>query len=239
MPDIEVLKPPDREPTALPTGDAAPHFPPWPDDPSQPRGGRRNIVRNVITAAILGVAIAGAMWVFTRGGESGASQAVTLAASSSGPAPRVGNEAPDFRVRLLDGTVAKLSDFRGRPVWLSFWATWCPPCRSESVEIEGAYEEHLDQGMVVLAIDLGESPGTIKSYVEKAGLSYAIGVDETTQVAALYHVAGLPNHFFIDADGVLREWRVGQLGQGAIDEGIASILPTGAAKEAAIPPSRR
>jgi peroxiredoxin len=139
----------------------------------------------------------------------------------------VGKEAPDFQVRQLDGTVARLSDFRGRPVWLSFWATWCPPCRAESAEIEAVSRTYGPSGLVVLAVDIGEDQQAVESYVQRAQLTYLIGFDPGEQIAALYRVSGLPNHFFIDAAGVLREWRVGPVEREGLAKSLTVILPAG------------
>ena len=175
---------------------------------------RKAMIRNVVTAAILGVAIAGLAWTFGQPGDAETSQAVSLAAKATGPAPRVGELAPDFQVYQLDGTSVHLSDFRGRAVWLNFWATWCPPCRQESPEIEAAYQKYRHAGVVILAIDMGEDPRTIYNYVQRAGLSYTIGVDQGTDIAAMYRVAGLPNHFFYRC-----RWHPARMADGATGTG--------------------
>lgn len=198
-------------------------------------GRRHGIARGFLGAVVMGVAVAIAAWFLAGSGGAGAD-------SSSGSArtgPRVGKEAPDFRVVQLDGTVARLSDFRGHPVWLSFWATWCPPCRAESGEIEAASRRYADAGLVVLAIDVGEDAGAVQSYVGKAGLTYLVGLDGNEQLSALYRVSGLPNHFFIDANGVLREWRVGPVDVETVDSSIAGILPAAVPLQAGAISARR
>lgn len=185
---------------------------------------KAELFSNIASALVLSALAAAGGWFMLRPDGAKTSQDISLAVAASGPAPRVGREVPDFQVLKLDGTVAHLSDFRGQPIWLSFWATWCPPCRSESPEIEAATRKYSDSGLVVLALDLGESPQAVSAFVERAGLTYSIGLDRSEEVAALYHVFGLPNHFFIDRDGILRERRVGQLDPKAMDKSLASIL---------------
>lgn len=189
------------------------------------RGGRAGLAGNILAAIIFAVAISALVWFFARPGEAATSQAVTLTAGASGPAPRVGNQAPDFRGVGLDGTPLQLSELRGHPVWLSFGATWCPPCRAEAPDIQAAYEQYKDSGLVILAVDVGEDPGTVRSYVEHTGLTYRFVADQATEIAAQYRIAGLPTHFFIDADGLVRDMRIGSLGRKTIDEKIAIILP--------------
>ncbi len=193
---------------------------------------RRGLIQNVGVALVFGIVIAALAWYFGQpsSGSDASSQSVTLTAKVSGPAPRVGKEAPDFRVIGLDGTPHQLSDYRGHPVWLNFWATWCPPCRAEAPDIEAAYEQHADAGLIVLAVDVGEGQATVQDYVRRVGLKYLIGGDQSTEVAAQYHVSGLPTHYFVDANGVIRDMQLGSIGKQNIEKKLASILaPAGAA----------
>jgi thiol-disulfide isomerase/thioredoxin len=183
--------------------------------------------RNIAASLVFGVAALGLVWHFTQGSESAASsQAVTITVKASGPAPRVDKPAPDFRVADLAGAPIELSALHGRPVWINFWATWCPPCRAESPEIEAAYQQYRDQGLVVVAINVGEDAGTVRDYVERAGLTYPVGGDPRTDIAAAYRVAGLPTHVFVDADGVVRDIRMGRLGKETIQQEVARLLNT-------------
>ena len=184
-----------------------------------------SVVRNVAASVVFGAAVLGLVWFFTQGSEGAASsQSVTITAKASGPAPRVGKPAPEFRVVGLDGTVIELSALRGHPVWINFWATWCPPCRAESPEIEAAYEQYREQGLVVVAIDVGEDAATVRDYVQRAGLTYPVGGDPATDVAATYRVTGLPTHVFVDADGIVRDIRMGRLGKETIQQELSKVL---------------
>ncbi len=181
-------------------------------------------IRNILATIIVGIVIAGLVWYFDRPGGAGGSESVTLTASPSGPAPRVGEEAPDFRVQGLDGQHLQLGDFRGRPVWISFWATWCPPCRAENPDIEEVYQKKREEGLVILALSIGEDAGTVKDYVERTGLTYTIGLDQGTEVAATYRIVGIPTHYFVDRDGILRDWRVGSMSKKTMEEKVEEIL---------------
>ena len=70
---------------------------------------------------------------------------------------QVGNRAPDFELNNLEGQLVSLGDLRGKPVLINFWATWCPPCRAEMPYLQQIYEEWSDKGLVLLAINIGES----------------------------------------------------------------------------------
>lgn len=184
------------------------------------------LVRNIVTAISAALAIAALVWFFAfRGREVGTSWSVTGIVRASGPAPSVGRPAPDFRAYGLDGAPIQLSALRGHPVWLTFWATWCPPCRAESPDIQAAYQQYKEQGLVVVALDLSEDPATVRDYAKRAGLSFTFAGDPTAEVAGSYLVTGLPVHFFIDAGGVLRDQKLGTLGKKSIQQELTRILP--------------
>ncbi|HXF51423.1 MAG TPA: TlpA disulfide reductase family protein [Dehalococcoidia bacterium] len=181
-------------------------------------------LRNIVATALVGVAIAALVWFFDRPG-SAKSQAVTVTATAQGAAPRVGKPAPDFELTLLDGTKVRLSDYRGRPVWINFWASWCPPCRAENPDIQEVYEAHKDEhGLVLLAPAIGERREDVAGYMERADLHYPVGLDTDTQIAANYRVLGIPTHVFVDADGIVREIRVGAMSKKTMEKMIQKLL---------------
>ncbi|HEU4758834.1 MAG TPA: redoxin domain-containing protein [Dehalococcoidia bacterium] len=184
---------------------------------------RLTALRNIGATLAVGAVIVGLVWFFDRPGAA-TSQAVTLTSAPSGPAPHVGREAPDFEVRGLDGQTYHLSDFRGRPVWLTFWATWCPPCRAENPDIQEVYEANSDRGLVILALSIGESTETVRGYVQRTGLTYTIGLDQSTAVAARYRIVGIPTHFFVDADGIIRDWRIGSMSKKTMEKKVEGIM---------------
>ena len=187
--------------------------------------GRTRLLRNVATAVIFAVVAAAVVWLFAiPSADAETSQAVSLKATASGPPPQIGKPAPDFRTFALDGSPVELSSYQGHPVWITFWATWCPPCRAEAPDIEAAYHQYKDQGLIILAVNVGEDLATVRDYVQRLGLTFTIAGDPTTEVSAIYRVRGLPTHFFINSDGVLRDWRMGALGPKTIQQELAKVL---------------
>jgi peroxiredoxin len=184
---------------------------------------RAGALRNILATIAVGLVIVGLVWFFDRPNAAGV-QAITLSASPTGPAPRLEREAPDFSVRTLGGEDVRLSDFRGRPVWINFWATWCPPCRAEAPDIQEVYEAHESEGLVVLAISIGESTNTVADYIKRTGMTVTVGIDEGTNVAAQYRIVGIPTHFFIDREGVLREWRIGSMSKKTMESKVGEIM---------------
>lgn len=124
--------------------------------------------------------------------------------------PEVGQPAPDFALanaRAPD-RVVRLSDFRGRPVVLNWFATWCGPCRAEIPDFKAAYEA-LGGAVVFLGINLEESAGDATGMLGEYGATYPALLDEEGAVALHYRLPGMPTTFFIDAEGVVRAWGAG------------------------------
>ncbi|NIP26695.1 MAG: redoxin domain-containing protein, partial [Phycisphaerae bacterium] len=157
---------------------------------TNPRGAI--ILWRVVVPIIL--IIAGAWFIFRPspvtepGAEAGASD--NTAATNLDPAPAVGHPAPDFTLNNLAGQEVSLSDFRGRPVIVNFWATWCGPCRVEMPHLQDSYEAHKDDDLVVLAVNLTkrDDPALIPDFMNELGLSMPVVLDETGEVAETYQL---------------------------------------------------
>ena len=120
----------------------------------------------------------------------------------------IGYLAPDFRLETEEGDVVVLSDFRGRPVFINFFAVWCGPCRFEMPEIESVYNS-LGDDLVVLTVDVRESSERVKAYKELLGLTMPTVMDTHRQVATAYQVPGLPWTYILDDKGVVRHIKFG------------------------------
>ncbi len=146
----------------------------------------------------------------------------------------IGQVAPDFvgtrdtgeAVRLtdLDGKSLSMADLKGHPVWINFWATWCPPCQKETPDLRDAFERHRGAGLILLGISIQEEPATVRDYVARYGLTYTIGMDVTGAVMHTYRVFGIPTHYFIDRNGIIRDRVFGPLDKAGIEQRLAEIL---------------
>jgi thiol-disulfide isomerase/thioredoxin len=117
---------------------------------------------------------------------------------------REGDVAPDFAFSTFDGTRTRLSDYRGHPVFLNFWATWCAPCRAELPEMEVTLRDHAADGLVILGMNNGERIETAERFLTKLDVKLtAYGYDPAGDVARRYSIPGMPTSYFIDADGVI------------------------------------
>ncbi|MBG0788518.1 MAG: TlpA family protein disulfide reductase [Anaerolineaceae bacterium] len=118
--------------------------------------------------------------------------------------------AIDFTLNDLAGNSVSLSDYAGTPVLVNFWATWCPPCRSELPLIQ-AYQEKYADGFVVLALSGGETAQDVQAFITENGYTFMVLLDSDYAISELYGVRGYPTSFFIDADGVIQKVHIGEL----------------------------
>ena len=136
----------------------------------------------------------------------------------------VGSVAVDFTLEALDGTEVSLSQYRGDAVLINFWATWCPPCRAEIPDIEDAYRARRDEGLVVLGVSVEQSRAAVAPFVELAGMTYPVLLDELSQVYNTYRAPGLPMSLLIDESGVIQARHIGQLSRAQLDEYLNQVL---------------
>jgi peroxiredoxin len=149
--------------------------------------------------------LAGAGWIWLTKAQPGST-------SSGGiPAPQRGFQAPDFELIDTTGKTYRLSDLRGRPILLNFWASWCSPCKAEMPAMQQVYRQFQDQGFVVLAVNSTsqDSRNSALSFADQLGLSFPILWDDQGVVSDLYQIKALPSTFFIDQEGTIREIIIG------------------------------
>lgn len=139
-------------------------------------------------------------------------------------AAAVGRPAPDFTLANLDGNQVSLSDFRGKTVFINFWATWCPPCREEMPAIETLYQQYKDKDVVVLGVDILETEGEVRQFVEEGGYSWIFVMDTTGEVTASYQVIAIPTSFFIDKEGIIRVIQIGAMTKGAMEARLLAAM---------------
>ncbi len=112
--------------------------------------------------------------------------------------------ADNFTLATPDGKRVALGDFRGKMVFVNFWATWCPPCREEMPSMERLYRREKDHGLVILAVSLDSDPKAVSPFVKEHGLTFPVVVDTKMDAANLYGVRAVPSSFMIDRDGYMR-----------------------------------
>jgi len=157
-----------------------------------------------------------------------ATGAIALGCSSpaTDEAPEIGRMAPDFQLETLDGQTVSLSDYRGQPVLLNFWASWCGPCRFEMPFLQEAYEQYSGQGLVVLGVNLLEETETVREFVRQEGLTFPILLATTQEVPLDYNVRNIPATFLIDSEGRIQDIKIGAFaGTADIEARLGKIMP--------------
>ncbi len=121
-----------------------------------------------------------------------------------------GESAPAFTLPDLSGKQVSLHDYRGKVVFLNFWATWCIPCREEMPAFEELHQTFQAQGLVFLAVNLREGPDRVKAFVGEQHLSFPVLLDQSGSVFRSYAGFGLPNTYVISREGRLLARGVGR-----------------------------
>lgn len=142
--------------------------------------------------------------------------------------PVVGQRAPDFDLELLSGGRASLAQFRGRPVLLNFWATWCKPCSEELPAIIAAYHAHRDGRLAVLAVNLSDQERLrdVRRFIANVQAPFPILLDERGKVRRRYRLIGVPTTVMIDTAGVVQAIYPGPLTRETLRQGLDRILTT-------------
>ena len=114
-------------------------------------------------------------------------------------------EAPDFTLpSLTGGESISLQDYRGEVVYLTFWASWCVPCRQEMPYLAQLWQRHKDSGLQVIGINVEEDATTARQFAEELQLPFPLVQDQDRAVSKLYRVPGFPTHFIVDRRGRIR-----------------------------------
>ena len=134
--------------------------------------------------------------------------------------------APDFTVYDYDGKPVKLSDMRGKPVVINFWASWCPPCKAEMPDFEEMYKKYGDE-IVFMMVNMTdgdrETVELAKKHVENNKFTFPVYFDTEMSAAYTYYVTSLPATYFIDADGNLITHAIGMINAATLERGIEFI----------------
>lgn len=141
--------------------------------------------------------------------------------------PREGFVAPDFSLGLLEGGKVTLSELRGKPVVINFWASWCPPCRAEMPALEKAYRIYRELGVDMIGVNTTyqDSQKDAAAFVQEFGLSFPIALDQNGAVSKTYLITGLPTTLFIDSQGIIRKVIVGgPMSEAVIQTNIEALL---------------
>lgn len=203
----------------------------WKNEPSGGRNPAILIGGAVFLILALGLIIFGGS-LFVRGEETmeTAVQPVsplTVQLPADGPPVTVGAQPYEFSLRDLNGETVTLSQFIGQPVIINFWATWCGPCRIEMPHLQAAFEQHQEDGLVILALDQDEPPEDVTAFFyDEFGLTFTPVLDVDKLTAQNYGLVGtLPTSVFINPEGEITAIHRGPMVAEQIDGYLVDTLP--------------
>jgi cytochrome c biogenesis protein CcmG/thiol:disulfide interchange protein DsbE len=159
------------------------------------------------------------------GGPTASGGSPVPSATSLAQAFGVGEPAPVLELPGVGGEPVNLADYRGRPVWVNFMATWCPPCRDELPLMAGFQARYDDTGLVVIAVDVGEDEATVQAFFADLGIYIPVALDSAGTAQAAWGAIALPVHFWIDENGTVRDGALGGIGPDVMAAGLQTILP--------------
>lgn len=133
----------------------------------------------------------------------------------------IGKQAPDFELSTLDGKPVKLSDYKGRPVLINFWATWCGPCKIEMPWFIDLKKQYASQGFEIIGIAMEDTENaTIDEFVKKMGVNYLILKGKNAVGDAYGGVQGLPASFYVDREGKIVAQHTGLVSRSVIEHDV-------------------
>lgn len=192
-----------------------------PEEPAIRKRVGRDPLRDLVIPVLAIAAVAGAIMLVQlfRQRESMPSSGPAFAPGSYSPIelgpsgggePKLGAAAPGFQLLDVERRVIRLDDFHGRPVLLNFWASWCVPCRKETPDLIDLQSVWSDQVQIV-GVNYAETAETARAFATVFGINYVLPLDTTGEVTGSYKLTGLPETFFLDGFGIIRDHRIGQL----------------------------
>jgi cytochrome c biogenesis protein CcmG/thiol:disulfide interchange protein DsbE len=189
------------------------------DRPARRRGWLLILAGVLVVGVVAGVLVA----VLDRESESDGStrrRGVVAAGRAE-----VGSPVPDFVLPALDGEgEVRLSDFRGRPVILNFWASWCNPCRDEFPLLKDALRDHRADALAVIGVTYRDIPSDSRAFAKELKATWPQAVDDDRAVAEAFGVRSIPITFFVRADGTIAARQFGFTSEAALADPIGKIL---------------
>ena len=189
-------------------------------------------VGTLITRSVLIVAAVGLLAIIAVGllhpGPTPTGSSSTSTSSGAPVGLQVGDAAPNFTLKTLDGKQVSLSDYRGKAVMINFWYATCPGCLAETPGIERFYaaQQTAGKSFVILAVNSVDDAPTAQQFVQQYGITYTPVLDDNQRVATLYNLNATPTSYFIDRHGIIRSVVVGPIDEATLQQKVAEISQT-------------
>lgn len=159
-------------------------------------------------------------------GEISPSPDATASAQPTEPPEGIGLGQPAPRIELprLGGGTLDTAEYAGRPLWINFMATWCPPCRDELPMME-VMQEQLGEDLTIVLVDVGEDEAIVADFIESLDVTMPVGIDEDGRVQETWGAWALPVHFWLDEEGVVKAILFGGAPRSAFVESVLNVVP--------------
>lgn len=180
-------------------------------------------LQTIVVLAVTIVAVGALSWFISDGFDDGVTT-VSLTGSTAAEPPTVGKAPTAFTGLSYDGKTISLADYAGKPLWLTFGASWCSDCRVEAADLQETYTTYQPKGLNVLAVFINDPPAEIAGFAKRAGLTFPIIADQSTKIGSAYRLMGIPTHVFIGRDGLIKEVLIGALSKNDMQRSVAGIL---------------
>ncbi len=119
--------------------------------------------------------------------------------------------AQDFELETLEGETIKLSDLKGKKVFINFWATWCTYCEKEMPDFQKFYDKYKDEGFILLGVDVGESKSKVQKFVDDINIDFPILLDTDSQTARNYGIRSFPTTIAVNEEGIVVVAKIGMI----------------------------
>lgn len=178
--------------------------------------------QTIVVLAVAVAVIAGLTWLVTGGFDDGFTT-VEIAPNTAVEAPAVGKAPTPFSGVTYDGQPASLADYAGKPLWLTFGASWCRDCRVEMPELIETYNRFSGDGLSILGVFINEPAADTAAYAQRVGIPFPSISDEASKIASAYRLMGVPTHLFIGRDGLIKDVKIGALAKDEMEAAVQAI----------------
>lgn len=170
----------------------------------------------VFAIAGLVLALAAAGFLITQGGKPN---------KISSKAPLEKKElAPNFTLGLMGGKKFSLNDYKGKPILINFFASWCLPCREEMPVLEKIVHEYQPKGVIFLGIAVDDTEKKMKEFIARYGVTFPVGLDKTAEIQKAFGLYGIPTTYFIDKKGIINYFHSGTVTEELLQHELNKLL---------------
>lgn len=138
--------------------------------------------------------------------------------------PVIGQPMSNISLKSLDGKQVNLADYKGKPVLINTWATWCPPCKAEMPAIEAFYQAHKGEGFTVLAINDGESQSQVQGFITQRKFTFPVLLDPNMAVLNGMGIDSFPTSILVGRDGIVKGIHIGMFTEDQLNQEVGAIL---------------